>query len=307
MNTYKFLYEKIRAFLKGESQPLAAKPRDFKLVDWKIALLATKDALAAKRIAILAAGIAYFATFAFFPLIAAGVAIASLVISHDQLEAIIGSVNGFLPADIAQLISVQLETAFNNQASSAIIAVVGVLIALFSISGAVINLISASNVSYEEKEERGFIALGLTSLGLMLAGAVGGMLIIGLLLMNAPPLEHLGVPAYIIPVISIVRWILIAIIIAITLAVFYRYGPDRSTPKWQWVSWGSCLATIIWMIGTALFFVYARYFANFSDSYSIFAGIIVLMTWFNLTSFIILLGAEINYRLETQTLRKTSK
>lgn len=61
------------------------------------------------------------------------------------------------------------------------------------------------------------------------------------------------------------------------------------------------------MIGTALFFVYARYFANFSDSYSIFAGIIVLMTWFNLTSFIILLGAEINYRLETQTLRKTSK
>jgi membrane protein len=97
------------------------------------------------------------------------------------------------------------------------------------------------------------------------------------------------------------------LIVALFLAVFYRYGPNRETPYWQWVSWGSVLASVLWLGVTALFFVYARYFADFSDSYSVFAGIIVLMTWLNLTAFIVLLGAEVNNRLEKQTSEATTK
>jgi len=92
----------------------------------------------------------------------------------------------------------------------------------------------------------------------------------------------------------------------VSLSVFYRYAPDRGNPHWQWVTWGSCIATAIWLVGTTLFFIYARYFAHFTDSYSIFAGIIVLMTWLNLTAFAILIGAEINFRLENQTRARTT-
>ena len=307
MNKLILIYQKIFAALKGERHLLATTPREFALGDWKVALGATKDAISAKRIGILAAGIAYFATLAFFPLIAAGVAIASFIINPQQLQSFTASFESYLPSDIAQLITTQLSVAINNQASSVWIAVIGILISLFSISGAVINMISASNVSYECDENRGFIKLRLTSLGLMLVGAVAGVIVIGLLLSNQAGLVSFGVPAYIAFMISILRWLVMAALITIVLAIFYRYGPDRSNPQWQWVTWGSVIASVTWLIGTALFFVYARYFANFSESYSVYAGIIVLMTWFNLTSFIVLLGAEVNYRLENQTLANTTK
>ena len=307
MNKFKIIYRKFIPILKGESRPLATGPHQFTFRDWKVAAEATKTALSAKRIGILAAGIAYFATLAFFPLIAASVAIASFIINHQQLQSITTSIEGYLPSDIAQLITIQLNAAITNQASSAWIAVIGILISLFSISGAVINMISASNVSYERDESRGFIKLRLTSLGLMLMGAVAGVIVIGLLLLNQAGLMSFGVPAYLAVTISVLRWLVMAGLITIVLAIFYRYGPDRSNPHWQWVTWGSIIASVIWLLGTALFFIYARYFANFSESYSIFAGIIVLMTWFNLTSYIVLLGAEVNYRLENQTLANTTK
>lgn len=285
---------------------VADSPADFNINDWKKALLATKDAITTKRIGILAAGIAYFMTLAFFPLMAASVGIASFVISDDQLQAVVTSTQAFLPADIASLISTQLETALQDRSSSIPIIIIGILFALFSISGAVTNLISAANVNYERKEGRGFVKLRLTSLAIMGGVAVAALLVIGLLLLSEPVLRPLGAPDALIVTISVVRWLVIAVIVTLTLAFFYRYAPDRAQPKWQWVSWGSLIAATVWLVGTAAFFVYARYFANFSESYSVFAGIIVLMTWFNLSAFIVLLGGEINYRLEDQTWLKTT-
>lgn len=57
---------------------------------------------------------------------------------------------------------------------------------------------------------------------------------------------------------------------------------------------GSLVATGLWMTVTTLFFVYVRYFANFSDSYSLFAGMIILMIWLNLSSLSLLIGAVVD-------------
>lgn len=302
-----YLTELYRGFMEGYTGKTAANsPLKFRWVDWKRALLATKDAISAKRIGILAAGIAYFATLAFFPLMAATVGIASFIINDDQLHDILTGIEGFLPADIASLISTQLATALQDRASSLFIIIFGILLSLFSISGAITNLLSAANVSYEVKETRTFIRLRLASLAIMASGAVTGILIIGLLLLNEPLLAAIGIPDPVITTVSIIRWPIIALIVTVSLAFFYRYGPNRNNPKWQWVTWGSVIAAVVWLIGTAAFFVYARYFANFSESYSVFAGIIVLMTWLNLSAFIVLLGAEINYRLEQRTRARTT-
>jgi membrane protein len=114
-------------------------------------------------------------------------------------------------------------------------------------------------------------------------------------------LAGLGVPGYLVMFLSIVRWLLLIGIIMLALAALYRYGPNRQNPKWQWVSWGAIAATMLWLLATIAFFVYARYFAHFSDSYSLFAGIIVMMTWFNLSALTFLIGAEVNHNLEKQT------
>src|SRR5690606_712888 len=95
------------------------------------------------------------------------------------------------------------------------------------------------------------------------------------------------------------RWILIMLVTILGLAIFYRFGPNRPQVRWQWVAWGAAVATVIWMLATVLFFAYVQNFANYNQSYSLFAGIIVLMIWMNLSALVVLVGAELNHQLET--------
>lgn len=284
----------------------ATTPRKFSFKDWKNALLETKNAMKSKRIGILAAGVAYFSTLAVFPAIAASVAILGFALSGAQLRSLFHSIETYLPSDIGNLITTQLDGALKHPSSGVIIIVVGILISLISLSGAVSNIISAANAVYERTETREFIKLRLTSILFIIAGGLIALIVAGLLILDQKFLESIGIPSFLAIAILVVRWLVIAAMVAIALAAFYRYAPDRDNPRWQWVTWGSCIATVIWLLGTTLFFIYARYFAHFTESYSVFAGIIVLMTWLNLTAFAILIGAEINHRLENQTRAKTT-
>jgi membrane protein len=269
--------------------------------DWKQALKETKDALKNKSLPMLAAGVAFFTTLSFFPMLAAGVAIAALVIDQGQISQIIASLDTYLPKDVASLISTQLETLSGKKTGNALVATFAILLSLYSASAAIQNLINATNRSYDVDESRGFLKVKLLSLALTLGGLALAFTLMPLLLVTTDFLTSIGMSGAIATTIVWLRWPLILVIITIALAAFYRYGPDRQDPKWQWVSWGAGAATLIWLIGTALFFLYAQNYGNFSESYGVFAGIIILMTWLNLSAFIFLLGAEINHRLERQT------
>jgi membrane protein len=295
----------VRAALSDETRSFARTPRKFALKDWKSALVETKNAIGSKSINILAAGIAYFLTFAIFPGIAALVAILSFVISEDQLNEAAEALNTLLPADIANLISIQLEAALSNPSSSVLIIIFGILIAFVSLSGAMANVIKATNLIYETKDNRAFIKQRLVSLAFIIAAGLTTVVVISLLVLNESFLLSLGIPMWLTWVVLIVRWAIIAAIVTVGLAAFYRYAPNRKNPHWQWVTWGSLIATVVWLLATTLFFIYARFFAHYTESYSVFAGILVLMIWLNLTAFAVLLGATINYKLENQTRAKT--
>lgn len=268
---------------------------------WKRALKETKNALRSKSLPMLAGGVAFFMTLSFFPMLAAGVAIAAIVINQNQIAHIISSIDTHLPQDLASLVTTQLKTVLGKSASNVFVAVFAILLSLYSASTAMQNLIKATNYSYDVEESRSFFKLRLLSLVLTLGGLVLGFILIALLLVTTSFLHTIGIPQAIAGMLLWLRWPLILAIITIVLATFYRYGPDRKNPKWQWVSWGAGAATLIWLIGTALFFLYAQNYGSFSKSYGIFAGIIILMTWLHLSAFIFLLGAEVNHRLERQT------
>ena len=297
----------IQSIWADSTRTFARTPREFTLKDWKNALVETKNAIRSKKISILAAGVAYFLTFAVFPAIAAMVAVLSFVLSESQLTAAVKAFETFLPTDIANLISTQLAAALENPSSSALIVIFGILIALFSLSGAVSNSIKATNSIYEVSEMRRFISLRLISTGFIVAAGIITIIVVSLLVLNETFLVSIGVPQWVAWTILVVRWVVVAAVVTVGLAAFYRYAPNRKNPHWQWVTWGSLIATLLWLIGTTLFFIYARFFAHYTEAYSVFAGIIVLMIWLNLTSFAVLLGAAINFKLENQTRAKTSK
>jgi membrane protein len=285
----------------AESDQQADSPPQLSKGDWKQALKETRGALKNKNLPMLAAGVAFFTTLSFFPMLAAGVAIAALVIDQGQIAQIIASLDTYLPKDLASLVSTQLQTLSGKDAGNALVAAFAILLSLYSASTATQNLINATNRGYDVDESRGFIKVKLLSIALTLGGLLFTFLLLPLLLATTDFLTGIGIPHVLAAAIIWLRWPLVLILITIALAAFYRYGPDRKDPKWQWVSWGAGAATLIWLIGTALFFLYAQNFGSFSESYGVFAGIIILMTWLNLTAFIFLLGAEVNHRLEKQT------
>lgn len=279
---------------------LKSTPQEFSFKDWKNALFETKDALSEKNLTTLAAGIAYYMTMSFFPLLAGGVALAALFMEPENIESVVKTLDTYLPKDVASLVSTQLSHLVNDQSGSIWIAIIAITLSLFSASGAVQNMITATNTAYDVEETRNGIIMKLISIAMTLGIILFSFIMLPLLIVTTDSLTRFGISEGMANMIVFLRWPLILVIIGTTLAAFYRYAPDRQNAQWQWVSWGGIGAAFIWLVGTALFFFYAQNFANFSESFGTFAGIIVLMTWFNLTAFILLLGAEINHRMERQ-------
>lgn len=253
------------------------------------------DEMNLKNTGVLAAGSAYFIVLAFFPFMAAIVAISSMVISTEDLEQIFAVINTYLPSDIASLVTTQLETAQQERASNLIFAIIAVLLALFSVSGGVDNFSRALNAVYGIKKTESFIPSRIRSF-LMTVGILLFAFMFGALLASNPAtLEGLGLSGVMATFVSLIRWPIIAALLFLFIGVMYKYAPQRENAnEATWVSVGSFVAAILLAIFTSLFFIYARYFANFSDSYSLFAGVIALMLWCNLASQAILIGAHVD-------------
>lgn len=247
-----------------------------------------------KNVGIMAAGIAYFTSLAFFPLFATAVAIATIVIQPSQLEGVIQTLHAYLPGDIAGLLSAQLQAESGEHHGSILVIVIGLLVAIFSASGAMDNLIRGLNSAYGVRETRNPIKLKLLSIALTIAGLFGGMVVIALLVVREDFLVHIGVPAIVAALIPVVRWLIVLVLIALAIEVIYRHGTNHKGKGTQLVNRGMLVGTGLWLAITILFFVYAQYFAGFSRSYSVFAGIIVLMIWLNLGAYAILIGAVVD-------------
>lgn len=269
------------------------------LKTWLTIAKDTFFAMGEKNFGGLAAGIAFFMTLSFFPFIAATVAIAGTVIEPSQLTQVVTAVSEYLPKDIANLITTQLANAVQDKNSNFFVATISLLIALFSISGAVNAAMTATNAAYELNETRNPVKLKLIAMLWTLEIIVSIAIVLPILFVSGDFLRAFGVSDDLMHILGVARWLVLLLLAALGLAYFYHYGPNRANTKFQWVSWGAIIATVMWLLITALFFVYLQYFANFSDSYSLFAGIIAMMMWLNLSALVLLIGAEINHRLDT--------
>lgn len=263
----------------------------------------TLEAFGEKNLSTLAAGVAYYSTLAFFPLLAAAVAIAALLITPQQLADLIAVTETYLPADISRIIATQLESLVSRRTDNILAAAIALLVALYGASGASKSLVVASNVVYGRKESRGWLLQQVIGVAWTIAGIVLGFVVLALMAINQSLLLGLGVPEVVSPPLLYGRWAIILGLTILGIAVFYRYGPNRRGVKWRWVIAGAVVATAVWLAGTSLFFIYLQSFANFTQSYSLFAGIIALMIWMNLSALILLIGAEINHQLEVMSRR----
>lgn len=250
----------------------------------------------------MAAGVAFFGFLALFPALIALVTLVGLVADPGQITAQVQSFTAGLPQDSRQLISDQL-TTITHSSGGALTAglVISLLVALWGASSGTSNLMTAVNIAYEEKETRGFLKLRAVALLLTLGTVVFLVLTLALIaivpvVLHAVPLGLLGMVLA-----QVVRWTLLIALIIIGLAVLYRVAPDRNPAKFRWVTVGSVLAALLWLLGSVGFSLYVNFFGNYNKTYGALAGVIVLLLWLFLTCYIVLLGAEINAESELQT------
>jgi membrane protein len=290
-----------------QSRKSVTSPRLFSAKDWHYVLLETRISLKDKKMHILAAGTAFYSTLAFFPLLAAVIAVVAYVITLKDLNSALVTIEMYFPIDVAALVGTQLQRAYEFNSRNVVIAIIGFTIALISATRAMSTLISSINTAYEQKEKRKTsVVLGM-SLLMAVAAIVLTALVLVLVLVDQGFLVNMGVPTFLASALPLVRWLLLTIVIAGSLALLYRIAPSNHSPHWRWVSWGAGIASVIWLAGTTLLFLYAKYVSLYSNIYNVFGSVIVLLIWFNLSAFVILLGAEINHRLEQRTTRRTSK
>lgn len=279
-------------------------PRELSRKSWRRAAIDTVKQVLDKDIMLFSSAIAFNSTFAFFPLVAACVLIAGGFVSAHDIHQITDQIEQVVPSDVASLLSTQLETALDNKATNWIAVMFSLAIALVSISGAATRLIKSLNVMYERKETRSAVqmrTLGITvTCGLIVALLVG----VPAVFFGEPILRSLGVAAIAVQIYSFAKWLVLGLVVMLALSALYQIAPDRRLVKPQWVTTGAAIATLLWVIVTVLFFIYVQYFGNYSSSYSLFAGIIVLMVWLNLSTVVILLGAIINHQLEKRAGRQ---
>lgn len=283
--------------------PTQIPPRGWKQVvarAWKEA----KD----DNVPMLAAGVAFFAFLAMFPALIALLTIYGLVADPVQAAAQVRSFSESLPQATQQLLTQQLTAvAQSSDGALGLGLVVSLLAALFSASGGTQNLMKAVNLAYDERDDRGAVKLRLIALGLTL-GAIVFVVVALALVVGVPALvDSLGLGVVGTVLAQVVRWLLLIGLVTVGLAIVYRVAPDRDAPRFRWVSLGALVATVLWIVGTVAFSLYVDNFGSYNKTYGALAGVIVLMLWLYLTSYIVLLGAEINAESELQTGEDTTR
>jgi membrane protein len=260
------------------------------------------------QVSLLGAGVAFFGFLSLFPALAAFTLVYGLVADPatiaDQAQALTAS----LPPEARTLLLDQLQqlTSAPRQSLGWGLAL-AIVLALWSASGGVGNLVTAINIAYDEERKRGFVKEKLLALGVTI-GAVPFMALMITLVAGVPVvLGFLDVNGPLRWVIEVVRWLLLAVLVMVALAVLYRVAPDRDAPKFRWVSAGAATATVLWLIASAAFSLYVTFFGNYAKTYGAFAGVVLMMLWLWLTSYAILLGAEINAESEEQTAKDTTR
>jgi membrane protein len=167
-------------------------------------------------------------------------------------------------------------------------------------------IMDALNVIYDEEEKRSFIKLNLMSLALTLGALASLLIAIGSVIVFPLMLNWLGLGGAVEWTIAVLRWPALLFVVMFGLAILYRFGPSRREARWQWLSIGAVLATLLWLTGSLLFSWYLSNFADYNATYGSLGAGIGLMMWLWLSTISILLGAELNSEIEHQTARDST-
>ncbi len=270
---------------------------------WKDILRRTYEQINDDRLLAVAAGVVFYGLLALFPAITALVSSYALFADPATINDHLAALSGLLPTGAYSIVEEQVQRVLakgNVKLGFAFAASIG--LAAWSANGGVKAIIDALNVVYDEKERRGFIKLNAVSLAFTVGGILAVLCAIGLVVALPFALSAVGLGEMSETILNYGRWPVLAFMILLGLATLYRFGPNRRSPKWKWISVGSVSATLAWLAGSVTLSYYLAHYAGYDATYGSLGAAIGLMMWMWMSTIVILFGAELNSEIEHQIL-----
>jgi membrane protein len=251
----------------------------------------------------LAQQVAFSALLAFLPTVILLIGLLGLFgdSAFNSLEQFVGTV---APNGVIKMIQLAKEDSAQNKSGSAIAFVVGTFAAAWAASGAMGAMMKAVNRAYERIETRPFwkqrltaivlvAATGLVTAGMFLLIVFGGAL-------GDAIVSRTGLGGAFKLFWNIVRWPIAFCAVLLFFALVYYLAPNMSQRSWRWISPGSIVGAILWLVLSGLFAIYTSFSSSYSKTYGSIAGAIILLLWLNYSSWAVLFGAELNAELDRE-------
>ena len=277
-------------------------PDDLHKRSWGYVLKKTLREFGSDQCTDLAASLTYYAVLAIFPGL---LAVVSLLGIFGQAEtttkAMLDLLSQLGSASVADTLRGPIEELAGSQAAGFAF-VAGVLGALWSASGYVGGFGRAMNRIYNIDEGRPSWKLRPTMLAIT-AFTVVLIVVAGLILVLSGDVAEtvgdvIGLGSTAVFVWSIVKWPVLLLIVVLVVAVLFYFSPNVKQPKFRWMSMGSLLAIVIWMIASVGFGFYVGNFSNYNKTYGSLGAVIVFLLWLWITNLALLFGAEFDAEIE---------
>ncbi|MEU6261024.1 YihY/virulence factor BrkB family protein [Streptomyces sp. NPDC047043] len=250
-----------------------------------------------------AAALTYYGILALFPALLALISLLGLV-GQSATQQVLDNIQKLAPGAARDVLGNAVTQLQHNAGLGSIMAIVGLVLAVWSASGYVAAFIRSANAVYDVPEGRPVwkvlpVRVGVTAV-LMVLAVISALIVVftGSLARQAG--TTLGVGDTFLTVWSIAKWPVLILLVTIMIAILYWATPNARVRGFRWITPGSFLALVIWMVASAGFALYVANFASYNKTYGTFAGVIVFLVWLWITNLAILLGLEVDAELARQ-------
>jgi membrane protein len=250
----------------------------------------------------IAAALAYYAFLAIPAALMVAVGVFSLVAGPGAVTTLIGKLHGIVPGQATTLLQGSLANMTQHKGTGIAVLSVGSALALWSLTGAMQNIMWALNIAYDRDEGRGFVRRRLTALAMVVFALLGFALAFGVLVLGPHLSTWIGNAVGARSVVKIVwyvaEWPLLVGGLLVAFAGLMYFGPNVKHPRWRFLSFGSLLAIVIWLVASGAFAFYVSKFGSYNKAWGSLAAVVVMLTWLWLSAVALLLGAEVNAEAE---------
>lgn len=274
--------------------------------DYKDFFRRLKDKISDDDILGNAAQVAFYFSFALFPLLLFLMSLLGIILSDKtELQAELFTILGqVMPASAFELVRTTMEEVTAHASGGKL--TLGLLITLWSASAGIDNMRGTLNGVYNLKETRSWFKAKLTTFLLTLGVGVLILIALGVAVYGGHLLGSAGIDSAYIK--EPLQWLAVLCVVILIFAVIYNFAPNHDPFEWKWITPGSVGGVILWVLLSGIFRIYLHYFDSYAATYGSLGAVIILMLWLYLTAFVILLGGAANAILDEKSgIKKEAK